>query len=211
MISTVIAFIAGAIISPLVIVGGLWGYFRWFSKDSCDCGDYCGLEGLSPPRLCTTEVDLNVDVLDLQGQTYNLQTLCKGKYVFLKFFSTYYEPSLRELRSVNRIYRDFGEHIQFVCLSDESPDKLKKFLESSGMEELPVYQLSDELKLHVDSYEMDVTYLLTPESEILVTETEYVDWSHKCAVNYFDKLVGMDVTHSRTSEKIPTLCANEDM
>jgi thiol-disulfide isomerase/thioredoxin len=85
---------------------------------------------LRPPEFpATTAADFDWTVQSLDGRPFHLET-AKGKVVFLNLWATWCGPCVREMPDIQRLYeRMKGKGVVFLCVSNEGPDKVRRFVE----------------------------------------------------------------------------------
>lgn len=114
-------------------------------------------------------------VLTLDGQSKTIE-VGKGKVTFISYWATWCAPCLAELPSIEALYADYGDQIDFLLLTNEQPETVKTFLEHKPYS-LPMYtprMAPPELLLDKS---IPTNYLIDQKGKIIIKETGAADWN----------------------------------
>lgn len=180
--SSVIGFILGAIVSPLVLVGGLYLYVQHEMADF-------GKTGFSPPDIPGNEiVSLDWNIQRLDETTINLEQAFKGKVLFLNFWATWCPPCTGEMPSIEKLYKAFGQRVQFVCVSHEKTKTIKDFRGKNSYT-FPMFHNEGNVPevFHADG--IPATFIISNEGRILLKHVGGADWAHESVVKFLEEVL----------------------
>ena len=137
------------------------------------------------------------DQSQVQPFSYRLSTLDgsqktieigQGKVIFISYWATWCPPCIAELPSIEKLYMDYGEEIDFLLISDENPETVRKFLKKKQYD-LPVYFPQMETPEALFERSIPTNYLLDKTGKIIIKETGAADWDSEQVRGVLDKLV----------------------
>lgn len=73
----------------------------------------------------------NWNLIDINGNKYNFRQT-ENKVVLVSFWATWCPPCIAELPSLQKLYDDYKDKIEFVFVSNEDPEKLYEFSVHNG-------------------------------------------------------------------------------
>jgi thiol-disulfide isomerase/thioredoxin len=113
--------------------------------------------------------DYNLQVLDLEGNTINLNDL-KGKTIFINIWATWCPPCLAEMPGIESLYQKTKQqNIAFVLISvDEDPEVVRKFV-SRKKYKFPIYFLQSQLPHLYQHNSIPRTYVISPAGKLVYT------------------------------------------
>ncbi|WP_405384785.1 TlpA family protein disulfide reductase [Maribacter sp. LLG6340-A2] len=127
-------------------------------------------------------------VTDLQGASQHIP-VARDKVVFLSYWATWCPPCIAELPGIQELYKDYGDKVTFVLLTQENPDKVMEFIIRKGYE-LPIYfpQMNTPEMLQENS--IPTNYIIDKKGTIIIKETGAADWNSAKVRSLLDKLLG---------------------
>jgi thiol-disulfide isomerase/thioredoxin len=126
-------------------------------------------------------------VTDIEGQTKTI-AVGKGKVVFISYWATWCPPCLAEMPSIQKLFRDYGEKVEFILLTQEDPQVAKRFLNKKGYD-LPVYFPQMNTPEILSSKSIPTNYIIDAQGTILIKETGAADWNSKKVRTLLDGLL----------------------
>lgn len=117
----------------------------------------------------------NWELLDLEGNTYQFETN-KEQVVLINYWATWCPPCIKEMPSMQKLYDDYGEKVNFMFITDDDRKKVDAFLEKRNLE-LPVYYSNSEGPKVLSSSLLPTTYIINKEGKIIVAKTGAADWN----------------------------------
>jgi len=118
---------------------------------------------------------------------YNFENT-KNKVVFLNFWATWCPPCRAEMPSIQKLYDDYKDKVEFVFITNENPAKVNSFLKENNYS-LPAFnQLTRNPKeFRVSS--IPATYLINKKGEIVVHSIGASDWNSAKIRKLLDELI----------------------
>jgi len=115
-----------------------------------------------------------LELEDLDGRPFHLAEQ-EGKVLLINFFATWCKPCIAEMPDIDKAARQLPEAgYLFLAISDESPEKLKRFAEKNDYG-FRILRLKSSLKA-IDIYSIPTTYLLSPTGEVVLRKVGAYDW-----------------------------------
>ena len=184
--SSIIGFTLGAIISPLIILGGLYLHIQ------SQMGDF-GLDGeamsFPPPEIPVhSKVDINWNLKTANGSEINLEEAYKGRVVFINFWATWCPPCIAEMPTIEKLYQKYKDKIGFAMISSEDIGMIEDF-RSRNKYTFPVYQIEMEIPDVFNLNIIPASYIIATDRRIALKHVGGADWSHEDVMTYIDKLI----------------------
>jgi len=142
-------------------------------------------------------------VIDKEDQTqltpfnYRLSTLAgdsksieigKGKVTFLSYWATWCPPCIAEMPSIQLLYNDYKDEVNFVLLTNEESQVAQVFLDKKGYQ-LPVFRPQLKAPELLYSTSIPTNYIIDQKGKIVVKETGAADWNSESIRETLDKLL----------------------
>lgn len=109
-----------------------------------------------------------------EGETANLVS-SEEKVILINFWATWCPPCVAEMPSLQNLYNQFGDRVDFYFVSMESPDKLNSFMNKNGYD-FPVYIPKQQVPEAIESYSLPTTYVISKSGKIVVDKTGAANW-----------------------------------
>ncbi|MFC4635786.1 TlpA family protein disulfide reductase [Dokdonia ponticola] len=125
------------------------------------------------------------DQTQLPPFTYQLRTIDgfahtaeigQGKVTFISYWATWCPPCIAELPSIEKLYKDYGDKIDFVLITQEEPDKVKRFLERKELSIPAVFPQMETPELLYEST-IPTNYIIDASGKIIIKEKGPADWN----------------------------------
>lgn len=112
----------------------------------------------------------------------------KGKVTFISYWATWCPPCIAELPSIEELYADYGNKVQFILITSEDPQIVTKFLDRK---ELNIPAVNPVINTPALLYERSIptTYILDKTGTIIVKEKGAANWNSKSVRNTLDNLL----------------------
>ena len=114
-------------------------------------------------------------LLNLDQET-SRQSIGKGEITFLSFWATWCAPCVAELPSIQALYQDYGEDVNFVLVTRENPETVVDFLAKKELD-LPVYFPVSQVPEELQSSSIPTNFLIDQEGHILIQENGAANWN----------------------------------
>jgi len=111
----------------------------------------------------------------------------KDKVVIVNFWATWCVPCIAEMPSLQELYNDYGERVDFLLVTSDPSEKVLAFLKEREFN-LPVYNQISQAPEVFYSKTIPKTFLLNKKGEIVI-EAGRADWNTKKIRKLLDKLL----------------------
>lgn len=128
--------------------------------------------------------DYNWKLETLDGNFKNLSE-SKNRVLLINLWATWCPPCIAEMPSLQRLYDDYGDRVDFYFISAEKPEKLKKFMKEKGYT-FPVFIQKQEAPLDFNSNSLPTTYLLSKNGELLIEKVGAAAWDNDAVKKLLD-------------------------
>lgn len=147
---------------------------------------------LISPSLISKESQIKIETYNwelkaLNGSSYNLETV-KGKVVFINFWATWCPPCIAEMPSIQSLYNVYGDKIEFIFISQESPQTIKQFLNKENYT-FNVYSYDNKPPINFDVSSIPRTFLIDKSGTIIFDKTGASNWNSLKVRNTIDFLL----------------------
>jgi thiol-disulfide isomerase/thioredoxin len=124
---------------------------------------------------------------DLKGNQTTFKNL-NSKPVFINIWATWCPPCIAELPSIQELYEDYGDKVNFVLLSNEDPAKVQKFAVEHEYNELPFY-LSSSVPTSFSTNSIPATFIISSDGRVVVSKKGAARWNSGTSRDLLDKLI----------------------
>lgn len=183
--SSVIGFTLGAIISPLIVIGGLYLYIQ-SQMNNPGMGE--GVNFPPPDIPVHGKVDINWTLKTASGAEVNLEEQFKGQIVFINFWATWCPPCIAEMPTIEKLYQKYKDKIGFAMISSEDIGMIEDF-RSRNKYTFPVYQIEMEIPDIFNLSIIPATFIIAPDRSIAFKHVGGADWSHEDVMNFIDRII----------------------
>jgi thiol-disulfide isomerase/thioredoxin len=167
-----------AVIAILYFTGGI----RWLQ------GNLAMLIAGSPEiSELSEEVNMQWQLRTLEGEFADLADF-DDKPVFLSHWATWCGPCVAEMPSIQKLYKDYGDKINFVLVSSENPQKILPFLEKNKYS-MPVFRPLGQAPPLLESRSIPATFILNPQGQIVVKHIGAANWNSKSVRETLDAML----------------------
>lgn len=131
--------------------------------------------------------DYNWYLVDGNNTPYNLQQ-AQGKVVLINFWATWCPPCIAEMPSLQKLYNDYGDKVEFLFVSDEDMSVIKPFIDKRQFT-FEVYRPQSHYPAIFNVTSIPRTFLIDKEGHIIIDETGAVNWNSDTVRNTIDGLL----------------------
>ncbi|NND63488.1 MAG: TlpA family protein disulfide reductase [Flavobacteriaceae bacterium] len=129
----------------------------------------------------------NWELVTLSNEKANFAA-SEGKVTLVNFWATWCPPCLAEMPSLQSLFNDYGDKVDFYLVSMESSEKLTSFMEKKGYE-MPVYIPKKQLPEGLSAYSFPTTYIVSKQGKIVVDKTGSANWNSQKVRALLDRLL----------------------
>jgi thiol-disulfide isomerase/thioredoxin len=129
----------------------------------------------------------NWNLKDLEGNNYNLKE-AKGKVILVNMWATWCPPCIAEMPSIQALYTDYGDKIEFVLVSNETQDVVTSFLKKKNYS-FKAYSSLTAPPATFNVKSIPRTFLLNKEGQIIIDESGAANWNSKKVRETIDELL----------------------
>ncbi|SEB41653.1 Thiol-disulfide isomerase or thioredoxin [Tenacibaculum sp. MAR_2009_124] len=112
----------------------------------------------------------------------------RGNVVFLNFWATWCPPCRAELPSIQKLYNDYRDKVNFVFVTNEKREVVHQYYKEKGYQ-LPTYNFASKLPSLLETTSIPQTFIINREGEIVVSKNGAADWNSKKIRKLLNELV----------------------
>ncbi len=141
------------------------------------------LEIAPEKRLKLTDYDWQL--VNDKGQTEHFKNF-EGEVVLINNWATWCPPCVAEMPSLEKLYRQYGDKVQFLFIAHDKPEKVQLFLQKNKLQ-IPVYYMTDRIPQLLQSPSIPTTFIIDRHGDIVVKKTGAADWNSGQVHKILDK------------------------
>ncbi|MFD1163175.1 TlpA family protein disulfide reductase [Hwangdonia seohaensis] len=130
--------------------------------------------------------DYNWKLKDESGTIFNFEEN-KEKVILINFWATWCPPCIAEMPSLQKLYDDYNDKIEFVFVSDESFKKINSYLEKNNYT-FKVYNEASRSDFF-DVRGIPRTFLIDKQGKVVIDKTGAANWNSDSVRNTIDALL----------------------
>ncbi len=134
-----------------------------------------------------TVTDYNWDLITLDSESANLSA-SKGKVVLINFWATWCPPCVAEMPSLQNLYNEYGDQVDFYFVSAEETAKLNGFMKQNEYD-FPVYLQRFSEPLAIKTTSLPTTYVISKSGKIVMKKTGAAEWDSAAVKKTLDRLL----------------------
>lgn len=145
----------------------------------------------SPSELDSDEqvdiADYSWELTKLEGGKQSLKA-SEGNVIILNLWATWCPPCVAEMPSMQALYDNYGDKVDFYFVSAEEKDRLTKFLQKKEYN-LPVYR---ETKSPPELFRVSTiptTFVISKKGKLIMKTTGAADWDSDKMHDVLDRLL----------------------
>lgn len=144
------------------------------------------------PAVIGEEDQQSIDTYHWQLQTLSGKQVdfsdSKGKVILLNFWATWCAPCIAEMPTLQALYNDYGERVDFYFVSSDQEKLLKNFM-AKNKYSFPVFMPLQNAPEVLEGRMLPTTYLIDKKGNIVIKETGTADWNSEAMRQTLDHLL----------------------
>lgn len=124
---------------------------------------------------------------DESGQIFNFEST-KQKVVLINFWATWCPPCIAEMPSLQKLYNDYHDKVEFLFVTNDPYTEINKFLEK----EQYTFKVFRPLKFNSNVFNVTSiprTFLIDKEGHIVIDESGAANWNSERVRAIIDELL----------------------
>ena len=135
----------------------------------------------------TTIEDFNWILKDESGTSFNFKST-KGKVVLVNFWATWCPPCIAEMSSMQALYDDYKDKVEFVFVSNEKFSVINKFMNEKEYT-FKVYNSITKYPNNFDVSSIPRTFLIDKSGRIVIDKTGAANWNSESVKEVINDLL----------------------
>ncbi len=131
--------------------------------------------------------DYKWQLVDLEGSSINFSK-SEGKVTLINFWATWCPPCIAEMPSMQNLYNEYGDKVDFYFVSLEDAEILQRFIQKKGYR-LPIYIPKEQLPDALETNSFPTTYLISKKGEIVIEKVGAANWDSEKTKAIIEKLL----------------------
>ena len=153
-----------------------------------------GLALISPSTIDVSKQavlnDYNWKLKDESGNLFLFEKV-KGKVVLVNFWATWCPPCIAEMPSLQKLYNDYKDKMEFVFVSNEDRSAIRQFLKDKGY----TFSVVTPLTNYPDAFDVSSiprTFLMDKTGRIIIDKTGAANWNSESVRTIIDELLSTE-------------------
>lgn len=124
---------------------------------------------------------------DESGDIFNFEST-KGKVVIINFWATWCPPCIAEMPSLQKLYNDYHDRVEFLFVTNDPYIEINKFLEKEDY----TFKVFRPLKFNSNVFNVTSiprTFLIDNEGHIVIDESGAANWNSESVREIIDELL----------------------
>ena len=131
--------------------------------------------------------DFNWKLKNINGNYFNFRET-KGKVVLINFWATWCPPCIAEMPSMQLLYADYKDKVEFIFVSNESETVINNFLNKHNYT-FDVFNSMSEYPKHFNVKSIPRTFIIDKKGNIVIDKSGAVNWNSDSVRNMVDELL----------------------
>ena len=131
--------------------------------------------------------NFNWELKGLNSQNNNLKNL-EGKIIFISFWATWCAPCVAEMPSINKLYKDYKDKVQFLLVTNENWKTVSKFYNKNEYD-FPTYNQQTLAPKELKSKTIPATFIISKDKKIIVDKKGPANWNSSTIREVLDTLL----------------------
>ncbi len=126
-------------------------------------------------------------VSDLEGKQLSFK-IGEGKVTFISYWATWCPPCIAELPSIEKLYHEYGDEMNYLLITNEDPKVVQKFVADKNYN-LPIFIAQMIPPQELNSRSIPTNYVIDKTGKIIIKETGAADWNSEKVRGVLDGLL----------------------
>lgn len=131
--------------------------------------------------------DYNLQLLDSKGNSFDFEST-KGKVVLVNLWATWCPPCIAEMPSMEKLYKDYGDKVEFLFVSTEKQSTTERFLTKREID-IPSYLPTSKIPDEIFSNSIPATFIIGKDGKIHVDKVGAANWNSSGVRELLDELI----------------------
>lgn len=132
-------------------------------------------------------INYNWELNNLNGGAFNFNE-AKGKVVFVNIWATWCPPCIAEMPSIQKLHNDYNDKIDFLLVSDEDNEVVKRFFVKNNYT-FNSHQPISEIPQVLSGRSIPRTFLIDKSGNIVIDKSGAADWNNEKVRKQIDELL----------------------
>ncbi|HIP48760.1 MAG TPA: TlpA family protein disulfide reductase [Lutibacter sp.] len=141
-------------------------------------------------------IENKVDQVQLKSYNWSLKGLntkdydfnqAKNKVVIVNFWATWCVPCVAEMPSLQALYDDYGDKVEFLLVTSDSNKKVAPFMKERNFN-MPIYNQASNAPDEFFTKTIPKTFLVSKDGKIII-DTGRANWNTKKIRSLLDSLL----------------------
>ena len=137
-----------------------------------------------------TITDYNWKLRDTKGVVLNFQDL-QGRVILINFWATWCPPCIAEMPSIQNLYNDYKDNIEFLFVSNEAHSKIDQFLIENDYSFSVYNPITDYPAEFNGVTSIPRTFLIDKAGHIIIDKNGAANWNSETVRSTIDGLLGV--------------------
>jgi len=129
----------------------------------------------------------NWQLKDQNNNHVNFKEL-RGKVIFINFWATWCPPCIAEMPSIQALYNDYKDSVEFLLVSDEANTTISHFLSSKGYQ-FQVFNSTTYVPNVFETTSIPRTYIINSNGEVVIDKNGAANWNSSTVRQLLDQMI----------------------
>jgi len=134
-----------------------------------------------------TLTNYNWQLIDVNGKSYDFKQ-AENKIVLVNLWATWCPPCIAEMPSLQKLYDDYNQKIEFLFVTNEKSEAVKQFLDKNNYN-FNVLMPKSEYPKVFNMKSIPRTYLIDQNGNIIIDKSGAANWNSEKVRKQIDKLL----------------------
>lgn len=125
-------------------------------------------------------------LVSTQQQSIDFNSM-KGKIIIVNFWATWCPPCIAEMPSLQKLYNDYKDKVQFILVAQDKAKNVDAFLEKNTYT-MPIYYEKSSTPSLLQSKSIPATFLIDQQGKILIDKKGAANWNSASIRKLLDEL-----------------------